>query len=208
MVQLRYHGSVFALMPSQPNLTRRRCWRAFGLAGALLATPALAGPPPSPDAIKPDVDLYALMSGKCSTLKIAGRDFACKAVAYFHNEEGRANFTVALDDPADQSHVISFSGENGQRTKDNLYELAVDRMLLNSKDRPKVDGLPTPTVQLSAGVCRQIGNFAARHVSSIWCSATDANGHKYELRFESDGSPISVRRVRLSEPTIRQDPYR
>ena len=145
------------------------------------------------------------------------RYFACNAVrgravigrrAQAGREKGRANFTDALDDPRDQSHIISFSGENGQRTQDNLYELAIDRMLLNSKDRPKVDGLPTPTVELSNGVCRQIGNFAARYVSSVWCSATDDNGKTYELRFESDGSPITLRRVRLSAPTIRQDPYR
>jgi hypothetical protein len=187
--------------------TRRHFWLALAIAGIFLATPCVAEPA-SPGRLKPDVDLYALMSGRCSTLKIAGRDFACRAVAYFHSEQGRANFTVALDDPRDQSHIISFSGENVQRTQENLYELAIDRMLLNSKDRPKVDGLPTPTVELSNGVCRQIGNFAARYVSSIWCSATDDNGKTYELRFESDGSPITLRRVRLSAPTIRQDPYR
>ena len=42
---------------------------------------------------EPDTDIFALMSGKCSTLKIAGRDFACKTVGFFHNEEGRTNFT-------------------------------------------------------------------------------------------------------------------
>ena len=55
--------------------------------------------------------MFALMSGKCSTLKIAGRDFACRSVAYFHSQQGRANFSVALDDPSDASHVISFSGK-------------------------------------------------------------------------------------------------
>ena len=193
-------------MSGEPDMTRRLFRLVLAVAG-ILAAPC-AAEPVSPAKLKPDVDLYALMSGRCSTLRIAGRDFACRAVAYFHSEQGRANFTVALDDPRDQSHVISFSGENGQRTQENLYELAIDRMLLNSKDRPKVDGLPTPTVELSNGVCRQIGNFAARHVSSIWCSATDGNGKTYELRFESDGSPITLRRVRLSAPTIRQDPYR
>ena len=197
----------FDSMSDCPAMTRRLGWRALAVAGIFLATPCMAEPL-SAEGHKPDVDLYALMSGRCSTLKIAGRDFACRAVAYFHSEKGRANFTVALDDPRDQSHIISFSGENGQRTQDNLYELAIDRMLLNSKDRPKVDGLPTPTVELSNGICRQIGNFAARYVSSIWCSATGENGKTYELRFESDGTPITLRRVRLSAPTIRQDPYR
>ena len=36
-----------------------------------------------------NTDLWASMSGKCSTLKVAGRDFACKTVAFFHAEQGR-----------------------------------------------------------------------------------------------------------------------
>src|SRR6478736_7574346 len=78
---------------------------------------------------EPDTDILALMSGKCSTLKVAGRDFACRAVAFFHGEQGRANFTIALDDPADDTHIITFSGQNSRREQDNLYELQIDRML-------------------------------------------------------------------------------
>ena len=141
-------------------------------------------------------------------LKIDGRDFACKMVAYFHTEKGRADFTVPLDDPADDSHVISFSGDGGHRTQANLYVLAIDRMLMKSKERPKVDGLPVPSVQASSGLCKQVGNFAAGQVSSISCSATDGAGKIYQLQFQSDGSPITVRRIRASEPTIKQDPYR
>ena len=40
-------------------------------------------------------------------------------------------------------------------------------------------------------------------LSSVVCSATDRSGKKYDLRFESDGSPITVRRVIPTEPTIR-----
>nr|MBA2402375.1 hypothetical protein [Bradyrhizobium sp.] len=32
---------------------------------------------------EPDIDMYAHITGKCTKLKIAGRDFGCKAVAYF-----------------------------------------------------------------------------------------------------------------------------
>jgi hypothetical protein len=153
---------------------------------------------------QPDTDLLALMTGTCSTLKVAGQDFACRTVAYVHSLQGRVYFTVALDDAADKSHIISFSGENGQRTAENLYDLTVDRMLLNSNDRPKVDGLPVPAAVTSAGRCVQLGNFALGHVSSVVCSATDAAGKEYRLRFESDGSPITIRRVNPSAPTIRQ----
>jgi hypothetical protein len=211
--KLRLGGPVFAVaiisfaMPSLAQPSR---------AGALQhsensePSPAEAGLPVLPVAGEivrndPDTDLFALMSGKCSTLKIAGREFRCRSVAFFHSTRGRADFTIALDDPADDSHVISFSGENGQRARDNLYELPIDRMLLNSKDRPRVDGLPVPFIELSAGFCKQLGNFAARQISSISCSAVDKNGKTYELHFESDGSPIKVRRVRPSAPTIRYD---
>lgn len=152
-----------------------------------------------------NIDLLALMAGKCSTLNIAGREFTCRTVAYVHNVQGRVYFTIAVDDVADKNHIISFSGENGERTTENLYDLKIDRMLLNSKSRPMVDGLPVPATVTSAGRCVQLGNFATGHVSSVVCSAIDRDGMKYELRFEFDGSPMVVRRVNPSAPTIRQN---
>ncbi len=195
------------LRPRRRGSITRLLRLALVISGGLAATASFAQMP-APDEAEPDIDLYALMSGTCTKLRIDGRDFACKMVAYFHTEKGRADFTVPLNDPADDSHVISFSGDNGRRTQDNLYVLAIDRMLTKSKERPKVDGLPVPAVQTSSGVCRQVGNFAAGKVSSISCSATDGAGKSYQLQFESDGSPITIRRVRASEPTIRRDPYR
>ena len=178
----------------------------FAAVLALIATPSFAEE--VDNEIKPqaaDTDLLALISGNCSVLNVAGRDFACKAVAWAHSTSGRAYFTIALDDSADNSHIISFSGASGRRTDQNLYELPVDRMLLNSERRPKVDGLPVPFVESSAGKCTQLGNFAMGQVSSIVCSATDHNGKKYDLRFESDGSPITWRKVRPSAPNIRTE---
>jgi hypothetical protein len=185
----------------------RLCWQAFAVANILFATPSFAEPSDGTRPMilaaneakpqEPDTDIFALMSGKCTILRIAGRDFPCKSVAFFHSERGRTNFTVALDDPTDDSHVVSFSGDNARREQD-LYELPIDRMLLSSKDRPKADGLPIPFVELSAGTCKQLGNFAKAQISTISCSATDKNGKKYELQFESDGSPMTVRRVRQS----------
>jgi hypothetical protein len=202
----------------------RLCWQVFAVVIIFLTTPSVAEPgsrlfPSFSDRMtddletsarpairvsnetkreEPDIDMFALMSGKCSTLKVAERDFKCRAVAYFHTQHGRANFTVVLDDPTDHSHIISFSGENARREQDNLYELQIDRMLLNSKDRPKVDGLPVPFAESSAGICKQVGNFATRRVSSVSCTAADRNGKKYELLFESDGAPITLRRIRQS----------
>jgi hypothetical protein len=190
-------------MSYQPNMTMRPSPRAWAVAILLMATPAVAS-----DELQrqePDTIIFAMMSGKCSTLKVAGRDFACRAVAFFQTEEGRANFTVALDDPNDDSHIITFSGDNGRRPQANLYELPIDRMLLKSKDRPKADGLPVPAIESTAGLCKQVGNFVTLEVSSISCTAMDKNGKKYELQYQSDGAPMSVRRIkraRVGSPAV------
>jgi hypothetical protein len=187
----------------QPGMTMKLCRRAFALAIIFIAMPARAS-----DELQrqqPDTVIFAMMSGKCSMLKVAGRDFACRAVAFFQTEEGRANFTVALDDPDDGSHIITFSGDNGRRPDANLYELPIDRMLLKSKDRPKADGLPVPSVESTAGLCKQVGNFVTLELSSITCSAVDKNGKKYELQYQSDGAPMAVRRIkrmRVGSPAV------
>ena len=146
---------------------------------------------------EPDTIMFASMSGTCSTLKVAGRDFGCRAVAYYQTEEGRGNFVVALDDPSDDRHIITFSGENGRRPVDNLYELPIDQMLLKSQDRPQLDGLPVAVRRTFRGpVQAELETSSPRKVSSISCSSTAKDGKKYELQFESDGEPIAVRRVR------------
>jgi hypothetical protein len=154
---------------------------------------------------EPDAIIFARMPGKCSTLRIAGHDFKCRAVAFVQNEEGRANYTIAIDDPDDDSHIISFSGDNGRRPQDNRYELPVDRMLFKDKDRPKADGLPVALTELAAGTCKQIGSFAAKQISSVSCTAVDKNSRKYEFEYVSDGEPITVLRISkksLGSPTI------
>jgi hypothetical protein len=193
----------------------RLSWQAFAAAIILSAAPSMAGPSPDSRAWEdgrnskpapplllvanetrqePGMDTVAFMAGTCSTLKIAGRDFACKSLVYFHNEEGRANFTIVVDDPTDDRNMVSFSGDNGQRQLDNLYELPVDQVLLTSKDRPKLHGQRVPLVELSTGMCKQLGNFVANQVSSISCSATDRNNKKYVLQF--DGVPETVYRIK------------
>jgi hypothetical protein len=177
--------------------------RAFALALAFIAAPALAQdevPRPEPDAI-----IFAMMSGKCRTFKVNGRDLPCRAVAFSQTEEGRANFTIAINDPRDDSHIITFSGDNGRRPDPNVYELPIDRMLLKSKDRPKVDGLPVPAIEPATGLCRQAGNFVTLELTSISCSAVDQNGKRYELQYQSDGTPMAVRRIkrmRVGSPAV------
>ena len=198
MIEWRIRLRLFKLWEGQCGAIARR---ALAIAGLCLLTTSFAQS--LPEQVEPDIDLYALMSGKCSTLKIGERDFTCRTVAYFHTEKGRADFTVPLNDPTDESHIISFSGENGHRTQTNLYVLTIDRMLLKSKERPKMDGLPVPLVEASTGMCRQLGSFASGQISSISCHATDQYGRSYEVQFESDGSPVKMWRVRPSRPTIQ-----
>ena len=177
----------------------RICWRRGGIAAALFLTASV-----ELFAVEIEVDVFASMAGRCSTLKIAERDFACTSVAFSHSPGGRSGFTVPLNDPDDDTHIITFSGENGRRTDNDVYELPIDRMLLKSKDSPKEDGLPTPAVEPSTGTCKQVGNFVTQRVSSVSCTASDGKGRKYQLQFESDGSPIVVKMIRVADPGERQ----
>ncbi len=152
---------------------------------------------------EPDIDMFASMAGKCSAVKVADHDFACKSVAFFHTPGGRSSFAVPLNDPDDDEHIITFSGDKSKRDQDT-YELSIDQMLLKSKDRPKLDGLPVPSVVASNGTCKQIGKFTEQRVSSISCAATDKNGVNYEVQFESDGSPIRVLRIKVSDPETEE----
>ena len=43
---------------------------------------------------------------------------------------------------------------------------------------------------------QQLGSFAMGLISSISCTAIDKNGERYELQFESDGSPIKIRKIK------------
>ena len=189
-------------MSYHPNMTMRPS-QAVALAILLIAMPAFAS-----DELQrqqPDTIIFAMMSGKCRTLKVAGRDLPCRAVAFFQTEEGRANFTVAINDPKDDSHIITFSGDNGRRPDANVYELPIDRMLLKSKDRPKADGLPVPAIEPATGLCRQVGNFVTLELTSISCTAVDRNGKNYELQYQSDGTPMAVRRIkrmRVGSPAV------
>jgi hypothetical protein len=172
----------------------RICWRRVGIASALFLLASLVL------AVEIEIDVFASMAGKCSTLKIADRDFSCTSVAFSHSPGGRSGFTVPLNDPDDDSHIITFSGANGKRGLDDVYELTIDQVLLRSKYNPKEDGLPTPSVEPSTGKCRQVGNLATQHVSGVSCTASDSKGTKYELQFESDGSPIRVKTIRVADP--------
>jgi hypothetical protein len=180
----------------------RVCWRVVAVAFIFFLTGSSPLVADETEIHQPDVDMFAAMAGRCSTLKVAERDFVCTTIAFFHSPGGRSSFTVPLNDPDDDSHIITFSGEKSKRERDNLYELSIDQMLFKSKDRPKVDGLPVPSVVLSTGMCKQIGNFAAQQVSSVTCDATDENGIKYQLQFESDGSPIRVHMIAVSDSAV------
>jgi hypothetical protein len=177
----------------------RICWRAIAAAFISLLTASSTLIADETERHEPDIDMYASMTGKCQQVKVAEHDFVCTSVAFFHSPGGRSSFTIPLNDPDDDSHIITFSGDKAKRDQD-VFELSIDQMLLKSKDRPKVDGLPVPSVVPASGSCRQIGNFATQHVSSVACMATDTNAVTYEFQFESDGSPIRVMMIRPPDP--------
>jgi len=177
----------------------RTCWRAIAAAFISLLTASSALIADETERHEPDIDMYASMTGNCQQVKVAEDDFACTSVAFFHSPGGRSSFTIPLNDPDDDSHIITFSGDKAKRDQD-VFELSIDQMLLKSKDRPKLDGLPVPSVVPASGSCRQIGNFATQHVSSVACMATDANAVTYEFQFASDGSPIRVMMIRPPDP--------
>jgi hypothetical protein len=181
----------------------RICRRVIAVASISLLTAAGTLVAEETERHEPDIDMFASMAGKCSSVKVAERDFACTSVAFFHSPGGRSSFAIPLNDPDDDSHIITFSGDKARRDQD-VFELSLDQMLLKSKDRPKIDGLPVPSTVPASGTCRQIGNFATQHVSSVACTATDANAVKYEFQFESDGSPIRVTMIRPSDPEADQ----
>jgi hypothetical protein len=182
----------------------RICWRVVAVAFICFPIASVALLAEEVERHEPEIDLFASMAGKCSTLKVAERDFACSSVAFTHSPGGRSSFIVPLNDPDDDTHIITFSGEKSKREQDDRYELSVDQMLLKSKDRPKADGLPIPSVEPSTGTCRQIGKLAMQQVSSVSCIATDEKGRKYEFQFESDGSPIKVRMIRATDPETEE----
>ena len=41
-------------------------------------------------------------------------------------------------------------------------------------------------------------------ISSVTCNAADGKGRKYEFQFESDGSPIKVRMIRVADTVVEE----
>lgn len=185
---------------------------AFALSAVLpLAGPALAGtfPLPAFDRYAParpvvsiandkenyDIDLIVGLSGKCTTFRVAGQNLPCRAVKYFHGESGRAYFTIAIDDPADKGRIVSFSGDKARRDRNDFYELTIDQVLLNSRERPLVGGVRVPRVEPSSGMCKQTGDIESKQIKSVSCVATDKAGLTYELQFQADGQPATVQKI-------------
>ena len=179
------------------------------LAGSNFAGPVHAGPLVPPTFDRPagpvvavardgenyDIDLIVAFSGRCTTFRVAGQILPCRAVKYFHGESGRAYFTVAVDDPADKGRIVSFSGDKARRDRSDFYELTIDQVLLNSKQRPLAGGVRVPQVEPSSGTCKQFGDIDSKQITSVSCIATDRAGRTYELQFQTDGQPATVQKI-------------
>lgn len=142
-----------------------------------------------------DIDLIVGFSGKCTIFRVAGQNLPCRAVKYFHGESGRAYFTIAVDDPADKGRIVSFSGDKARRASNDFYELTVDQVLLNSRERPLAGGVRVPRVEPAGGSCKQAGDIESKQIRSISCVATDRAGQTYELQFEADGQPATMQKI-------------
>lgn len=142
-----------------------------------------------------DIDMIVTLSGKCTVFRAAGQNLPCRAVKYFHGESGRAYFTIAVDDPADKSRIVSFSGDKARRDKNDFYELTIDQVLLVSRDRPLVGGVRVPRVEPSTGLCKQLGDIESKLIKSVSCTATDMAGRTYELQFQTDGQPSTMQKI-------------
>jgi hypothetical protein len=189
---------------------------AFPAAFAVSAAFSLAGPAPAGPALPPaferaaparpvvpiakdddnyDIDLIVGFTGKCTMFRVAGQNLPCRAVKYFHGESGRAYFTIAVDDPADKGHIVSFSGDKARRERNDFYELTIDQVLLNSRQRPLAGGVRVPRVEPSNGVCQQNGDIDSKQIKSVSCVATDRDGKVYELQFQADGQAATVQKI-------------
>jgi len=142
-----------------------------------------------------DIDMIVTFSGRCVTFRAAGQSLPCRAVKYFHGQGGRAYFTIAIDDPTDKGHILSFSGDKARREKNDFYELTIDQMLLNSKDRPRVNAVRVPLVKQASGICRQFGDVEKKRITAVSCNATDKDGLKYELEYQADGEQALVQTI-------------
>jgi hypothetical protein len=168
---------------------------AAPLGPAALERPARPVVPVAADEQTYDIDLVVGLSGRCTTFRAAGQNLPCRAVKYFHGESGRAYFTIAVDDPADKGRIVSFSGDKARRDRNDFYELGIDQVLLNSRERPLVDGIRVPRLEPSSGTCKQTGDIESKQIKSVSCVATDREGRTYELQFEADGQPATVQKI-------------
>lgn len=169
---------------------------AAGSVQAAQRTPAAQAPA---DDENYDIDMIVTFSGKCTTFRAAGQNLPCRAAKYFHAQGGRAYFTIAIDDPTDKGRILSFSGEKARREKNDFYELTIDQVLLNSKERPRANAVRVPLVKPATGICRQFGDVEKKRITAVSCVATDKDGLKYELEYAADGEPALVQTI-VREP--------
>src|ERR1700683_1174350 len=66
----------------------RVCWRGVAVALIFFLTGSSPLVADETELHQPDVDMFAAMAGRCSTLKVAERDFVCTTIAFFHSPGG------------------------------------------------------------------------------------------------------------------------
>lgn len=133
---------------------------------------------PSYSAERVDV---GLMTGKCSVLIAAGRDFsdACEGkILNSGHANGRVGFYFFISDKA----VLTISGEDLTNPSADMDETRVDRILLNLG----IEGIP-PSETKALGKCRYANPFQGVP-AKVRCNGTMEDGSPFEAQFLSDGS--------------------
>src|SRR5258705_12865252 len=108
----------------------RICWRVVAVAFISFPIASVALVADEVERHEPEIDMFASMAGKFSTLKNAERDFPGTPVGFSHSPGGRFGFFGPFHAPHDETHIITFSGGKSKRGQNNLYNLSVDQILL------------------------------------------------------------------------------
>jgi len=94
------------------------CWRVAAVAFISFPIASVALLADEVERHEPEIDMFASMAGKCSTMKVAERDFGCTSVQHSsHSPGGRSGFIVPLNDPDDDTHIITFRVKKVRESK-------------------------------------------------------------------------------------------
>ena len=150
---------------------------------AVLATgsASLAAWQPARGADDIELDLIAVLQGRCATMTVAGKDAACATRGGVLVTRLKNNRTLVMVGMQDGRSALTFVGDGAPGGADPLTDLKITRVYVGSDpNAPHID---------AAGACRLSPGPDGRATPVLACSATDSAGARYSLDFESAGAP-------------------